>query len=121
VVILQLINKTRAAVLAENVELAITWFARLRGLLSKTKLPQRQCLVLHPCNSIHTCFMKFNIDVLFVKESGEIVHQMENVSPYRFSPVIKEARFVIELPAGEIRYTGTKSGDFVNSLAEILQ
>lgn len=97
--------------MADRVQVARTWRSRLKGLLFKSCLPENHCLVLQPCNSIHTCFMRFNIDVLFVNGAGTVVYLWENMPPFRFSPVVREARFVIELPAHTISSTGTCLND----------
>ncbi len=107
------INQTRDIVLAERVEIAATWPARLRGLLGRDRLPASHCLVLDPCHSIHTCFLRFNIDALFVSAGGEIVFLVENMPPFRFSPLIRRARLVVELPAHTVSSSGTAVGDRV--------
>lgn len=117
--LLKVINQTRGVVLAERTEIADTWLSRLRGLLFRDKLAPRDCLILHPCNSVHTCFMRFNIDVLFVDRDGRVVYLWENVPPFRFSPVIRTARFVVELPANTIEMTGTLPNDQVNIVEEV--
>lgn len=109
----KLINGTRDTALARNIEVAGSWFSRLRGLLGRKELAEGHCLVLNPCNSIHTCFMKFNIDALFIDCNGLVVHAMQNLAPYRFSPVLRNARYVIELPANTLQTTGTLTGDWV--------
>ncbi len=104
-------NRTRGIVVADTVEIAGTWLKRLQGLLFKDRLPEKHCLILNPCNSVHTCFMRFNIDVLFIGNAGEVVYLLENMPSFRFSPIIRKARFVLELPAHTISSTGTSLGD----------
>lgn len=110
---MQLINETRGAVLAEYLEIADSWFARLKGLLGRKSLAEKQGLILCPCNSVHTCFMKFNIDVLFMNKGGQVIYVIENMPPFRFSPLVGQAKYVLELPAGTIEVTGTMPGDQV--------
>jgi len=110
---MKLINETRGAVLADQLEIADTWPTRLRGLLGRKSLSEKQGLILCPCNSIHTCFMKFNIDVLFFDQKGQILYVIENMPPFRFSPLVGQAKFVLELPAGTLELTGTNPGDRV--------
>ncbi len=108
---MKVVNQTRGMVLADRVQTAKTWRSRLRGLLLRDCLPEGHCLVLEPCNSVHTCFMKFNIDVLFVDSRGTVVYLLANLPPFRFSPVVRNAEYVIELPADTIRSTGTAVND----------
>jgi uncharacterized membrane protein (UPF0127 family) len=54
------------------------------------------------CNSIHTAFMKFPIDVLFVDKDLKVVSVYENLKPWRITRLHFRASSVIELPAGTI-------------------
>lgn len=110
---MQVINHTKGVVLADSAEVADTWCSRLRGLMGRKLLPGGCCLVIHPCNSMHTCFMRFNIDVLFVSREGRVVRLLENMPPFRFSPIVRGGRYVIELPAGLISSSGTCIDDTV--------
>lgn len=112
------INETRGTVLAESLELADTWLGRLKGLLGRGHLTAKHGLVLSPCNSIHTCFMKFSIDVLFFDQGGQVVYVIENMQPFRFSPKVDQARYVLELPAGTLDATGTLPGDYVSIVTD---
>ena len=110
----QVINCTRNVILADRVEVAGTWLRRLKGLLGRNGLPGGHCLIIVPCKSVHTHFMKFNIDVLFADSSGRVVHMIENMPPFRFGPVVKNAFIVVELPAQTIADTGTSLSDHLN-------
>ncbi len=114
-------NHTKNAVLADQAEIASTWFGRLRGLMFRAGLPDRNCLVIIPCNAIHTCFMKFNIDVLFADETGTVVYLLENMPPFRFSPIVRGAKYVVELPAHTVAHTGTSLRDRISGLGEIIK
>ncbi|MDT3699086.1 MAG: DUF192 domain-containing protein [Thermincola sp.] len=110
---MKLVNETRGAILAEDLEIADTWRGRLKGLLGRKNLHNKQGLILTPCKSVHTCFMKFNIDVLFFDKGGRIVYVIENMPPFRFSPLVGQAKYALELPAGTLDMTGTSPGDRV--------
>ncbi|WP_418791034.1 DUF192 domain-containing protein [Phosphitispora sp. TUW77] len=117
----KVINLTQNTILANRVEIARTWLTRLKGLLGRDRLPEGHCLIIAPCRSVHTHFMKFNIDILFVDISGRIVYLMENIPPFRISPNVRQARFVIELPAGTVNSTGTLINDCLNILPEAMK
>lgn len=117
----EIINISRNIVVAQCIEVAAKWLPRFIGLMGRTELLPNHCLVLYPCNSIHTCFMKFNIDVLFVNEEGLIIHIAENMPPFRFSPIIRGARFVLELPAYTVKSTGTSLNDRLNLVPEAIR
>lgn len=105
------VNETRGCVLAESVTLADTVFKRLRGLLGRSGLSPGEGLLLAPCNAIHSCFMKFLFDAVFLDRNGVSVKLIHEMSPFRFSPVVRSAVSVLELPAGTLRATGTQVGD----------
>ncbi|MCL6477979.1 MAG: DUF192 domain-containing protein [Peptococcaceae bacterium] len=108
-----LVNQTRNICLAQTVIMADTFFTRLKGLLGRSGLPRGHCLVLKPCRSVHTMFMRFSIDLLFVDRSSRVVGLIGNLPPFRFSGTVKESCLVIELPAGTLASTGTSAGDTV--------
>ena len=103
--------RDRDTVLAEDIEIADSFWGRLKGLLGRMLLPAGTGLLLKPCNSIHSCFMKFDFDVVFINNNLKIVHIIEKMCPFRISPVIQQAQMALELPAGTISITGTEIGD----------
>lgn len=107
-------NSTRNSLIADDVKVAENFFSRSIGLLSKKSLSQGEGLVIKPCCSVHTFFMKFSIDVLFVGGNGNIIALYENVKPYRILPIHPTSRYVIELPAGQISDKKIEKGDIVN-------
>jgi hypothetical protein len=110
---MKIINKTKNTVLAEDVIIADTLFKRMIGLLGKKGLKQGQALILRPCNSIHTFFMQFPIDVIFVDSDNKIVKAISNMHPFRISGIYFKARSAIELPAQTIEKTSTQKGDYL--------
>jgi len=83
--------------------------ARRTGLLDRGELPEGSALVIAPCSAIHTWFMKFSIDVVFVRRDGQVVKVRPDVAPWRISASLR-AYAVIELPAGTVERTGTLPG-----------
>lgn len=108
---MKIINKTSSAVLAEDVVVADTPFKRMKGLLWRKEFSKGQALILEPCNSIHTFFMRFAIDVLFVDKDNRVVKVVSNIRPFRLSGIYFNAAFAIELPNGTILSTSTKEND----------
>ena len=106
-----MVNLTRGTTLVEHGEEATGPIARGIGLLGRSSLPPGGGLLLRPCQSIHTFFMRFPIDVVFVNGDGRVVHVAEHVRPNRIGPVVRKARYVIEMPAGTISATATEVGD----------
>lgn len=104
-------NRTRATVVAAAADLADGWFSRLRGLIGRRGLAAGEGMVIVPCSSIHTYFMRFPIDVLFVDREHRVVKAAAAVPPWRIGPVASGARYVVELPAGALAESGTLVGD----------
>lgn len=98
--------------IADRVILAQNFTARLRGLLGRKGLAPGNALIIKPCNSVHTWFMRFNIDVLFVGRSGRVVKVIENLPPFKVAAA-RVAACAVELPAGTVREHGVKPGDLL--------
>ncbi len=108
---LKIVNLTRNALLADKAELAISLGQRTKGLLGHLNLGKGEGLVIKPCSSIHTFFMRFAIDVVFVDKASHVVKTIEHMQPFRLSSPFLSAYMVIELPVGTIGQTYTKIGD----------
>lgn len=104
-------NSTRGTQLASEAHAASGFWSRLIGLLGRSSLPAGEALVLDPCSSIHTAFMRFAIDVVYVDRSGQVVKVVPKLKPFRVSGVLRGASSVIELPSGTIASSGTAPGD----------
>ena len=105
-----LVNLRTNGVVAELVEVATTWRARRAGLLGRQALGLSSAFVLEPCWMIHTAFMRFPIDVVFVGRDDRVVGIAHDVRPWR-AAVSPRAQRVIELPAGAINRHGVQLGD----------
>ena len=95
--------KQNGFVLARQIEPAITFAARLKGLMFRRELLPQTGLLLCPCPQIHTCFMRFAIDVVFVDKQDKVVDVLENFKPWRMSKFYPTARRTLELPAGTLQ------------------
>jgi uncharacterized membrane protein (UPF0127 family) len=106
----QLINDRTRKCLAESVEIADTRRARRRGLLGRDGLQAGEALMLIPCFGVHTAFMRFSIDLVFVDGDGRVVHTVTRVQPWRMA-MCWRGRSVIELPAGRLESCAVELGD----------
>ncbi len=109
----RIINETSHKVLAEKAEVASTFLKRLRGLMGRRSLAPGEGIVIRPCSSIHTCLMKFAIDVIFVNRKNRIISVHPLIPPYHLGPINPIAAGAIELPAGTISISGSKPGDYL--------
>ena len=96
-------------VVCEHCLLAETALARLRGLLGRSGLSSGEGMLLRPASSIHTAFMRFPIDAVFLDRGDRVLKVAPELSPWRMA-ACKGARAVLELPAGEAQRRGLTPG-----------
>jgi uncharacterized membrane protein (UPF0127 family) len=116
-------NDTRATVLATAADVADTSAERRTGLLNRHRLDPGEGLWIRPCESVHTFFMKFAIDLVYLDRQQKVRKVRSAVRPWRLSACLT-AHSVLELPAGSVGPTGTQPGDqlsFRQLTAEQLQ
>lgn len=112
-------NINTGLMLASDAMLADNFILRLKGLLGKSLLLKGEGLIITPCNMVHTIRMKMCIDVVFVSSANRVVHIINSMKPNRISPLIKEASYVIELPAGHAKKTNTEIGNSIEVIFSI--
>src|ERR1700733_7990363 len=103
-------NVTRGTRLATRLEAAHTGPARRKGLLGRDGLAAGEGLWIAPCESVHTFFMRFPIDLVYLDRERRIKKTRNAVGPWRLSACFS-AHSILELPAGTIRETQTERGD----------
>ena len=107
----KLYHVERELVLVENLMMATTFICRLRGLMFTSELLPGEGLFLSPCNSVHTFFMRYPLDVLFLDGQMQILQCLSCIQPNRISLLVRGARHAVELPAGKIKQYGISAGD----------
>lgn len=110
---LKIINVSKNTTLAENAKLADNFFKRLIGLMGKANLEAGGALILKPCTSIHTFFMRFPIDVAFVDRENRIVKIYPSLPSWRLSGMFLNSVLCLELPAGTLAITHSQAGDTI--------
>jgi uncharacterized membrane protein (UPF0127 family) len=105
------LNVTRQVTLGTHVRVADTSLERGVGLLKDTELAEGHGLWIIPCNSIHSFWMKFVFDAVFLDRHLKVVHLVREMKPWRISKIKFEAHSVLELPPGAIAGSGTEFGD----------
>ena len=104
------ILKRTGETLADDIELADTYFTRLKGLMFRRRLAAGKGLLLDPCPQIHTCLMRFDIDAVFVDKNGTVLYVKENMKPWRFGRFVRGSRRTLELAGGTLKGR-VKEGD----------
>jgi uncharacterized protein len=107
---LHILNQTRNTVLAIAADVADTSAKRRVGLMKREKLVRGEGLWISPCESVHTFFMKFPIDLAYLDRRKRVRKVRHAVAPWRLSACLT-AHSVLELPAGTLAQTDTRRGD----------
>lgn len=103
-------NQTTDKLIAGDLKLVDGFFGRLVGLLATSSLKEGQGIVLKPCTQIHTFFMRFAIDIIFVDKDFTVLHVIENMKPWRLSPLLLKSLYTVEVAAGALKGS-VKVGD----------
>jgi len=101
---------SRAGVVCESCAVADSLWTRLGGLMGRRELEPGEGLLLRPSGSVHTCFMRFAIDVVFLDRALRVLAVSPAVRPWRLR-LQRGARAVLELPAGQAGRVGLAPGD----------
>lgn len=100
---MRLMNVTRNIALSEHVEIADSLQSRIVGLLGREELAHGHTLWIHRCWSIHTWFMQFPIDAVFVDKNLKVVVCHSHIAPFSFRsswPWLADS--VFEFAAGSV-------------------
>ena len=103
-------NLTRNTLLADAAEVADTPAKRRTGLLKHDRLEPGHGLWIIPCESVHSFFMKFTIDLVYLDRQKKVRKVRSRMVPWRISACLT-AHSILELPAGTVEGTGTQAGD----------
>lgn len=95
--------------LAANCELAADFKRRFLGLMFRPSISDDDALMLIPCNSVHTFFMRFSIDIIFIDKAGRIVYEERNIEPGNIMNPVKNAWGVLEFKGGKLERLHSKN------------
>lgn len=97
-----------------NVRIAASFFSRLRGLLFASPLQENEGLLIVPCHSVHTAWMRYAIDVVFIDRAGTVLQINAQLKPWRMAYYQKTgnkaAYQTLELLAGQAAKLGFSVG-----------
>ncbi len=93
-------TSTHAELLIEQLQQAHSFFERAVGLLGHKNLAGHEALWIEPCRDIHTCFMRFSIDCIFLDRQMRVIKIAKNVKPFRFVGPYWKSNSVIEAHSG---------------------
>lgn len=110
--VLKVVNATHGTVVATRLEVASSGKTRRKGLLGRDHLAPGEGLWIVPCESVHTFFMRFPIDLVYLDRRNCVRKVRSSVGAWRISACFS-AHSVLELPAGTVWATATKRGDVI--------
>jgi len=108
----ELVLEPSGRIVVPDLEVAVDSAARKKGLLGRDRLASGTGLVIAPTNAVHTFFMRFPIDILFVSKSGEVLKIRRAVPAWRMTGAFR-GYAVVELAAGGASVAGLNVGDRV--------
>ena len=114
-VIYNILNKTKDKTICTNAKLAKNYFTRLIGLMFRKKLDNNECLAFYNAPSIHTCFMRFPLDLVFLDIEGKVIKVCEGVKPWRFV-IGRRSHLTLEFPPHKISTENIELGDILELL-----
>jgi uncharacterized protein len=92
--------KCGETVVGFSIEVAATFGKRFMGLMFRKSLPQGAGLLLLPCGSIHMCFMRMPLDIVYMDGRFRVLAVQKGLKPWLPGAFVKGAKQVLELPAG---------------------
>ena len=107
-----IVNERNGVVVASKATFANNPWSRMKGLLGKSGLDPGEALIIRPCSSVHTAFMRFPIDVIFVDRTGKVLKIARRVAPFRFAGA-RRAHDTIEMAAGSLDDVELAIGDTI--------
>lgn len=113
---LKLVIRETGELIAEQLSEAYTFRRRLKGLMGTNTLPEGVGLHIRPCKSVHSFFMKYDIDVLHLNKDGQVVGTEYGLKPGRIGSVFRGTESVVELPAGTLERFQVRNGHHVQMI-----
>lgn len=104
-------SQSGAELIVDQLSLAEGFWRRGKGLLGTKSLASNAALWIKPCNNIHTFFMNYAIDCVFIDKKLTIQNIVEAVPPFRFVGPFWKCHSVIEMSSGTVAAKNLKIGD----------
>lgn len=106
----RIVNQTKNTVVADDLRVARSMWARFWGLMGRRELPEGQGLLIDPCSSIHMFFMRFPLDVIFLDNDGRVIKVVEQIKPWRMA-MGGGGKKALEIAAGAAARAQVEAGD----------
>lgn len=109
----RVINARNGRIVGDAVDIADTWWRRLRGLLGTSTLAPGAGVWLRPCRAVHMFGMKYPLDVAFVDAGGRVVATYARLAPGRRTRLHRAAEAALEVGAGALEAADVREGDLL--------
>lgn len=120
---MRLVDENSGKVVASEVELADTFWKRLRGLMFRRRFPQGKAMLFKfkkpGRHGIHMFFMRFEIDLVYMDSRFRVVDMKAGIKRWRIYRPKANASYLIELPAGTIHRAGVRVGHEISHTEKI--
>ena len=103
-------NLDTGSIVADRVSVAATRTARRVGLMKRDTFERGEALWIVPSRGVHTCWMRFAIDIVALDERGIVIDRVANLKPWRIRLPRRGTAGVLELPVGALTSSGTAIG-----------
>ncbi len=107
------LKRKNKEIIADPVIKAQSFLDKLFGLTIKRKLSKKEGFLLYDCSSIHTFWMRYSIDVIFLGIDGEVLAIFNGLKPFRVTPFIKNASHALEMISGSVDKSSLETGDTI--------
>ena len=111
---MMMIKNSKGEVICENAKTADNVLSRLLGLMFTKDLAPQEGLLIRPCNSIHTFFMNYSLDIVFLDKNFYVVKVIYDMHPWRLSWMYFKAHQVLEMKAKKLKSNIEAEGNFFN-------
>ena len=110
--IYSVLNKSKNSLISQKAKMADSFFLRLLGLMFRKSIGKNEALIFKSAPSIHTFFMRFPIDIVFLDKNMKVIRICENLSPWRAVFCFGSA-FTVELPPHRVLERPLNIGDIL--------
>jgi len=104
-------NLKNNQIIGQNINEAIQLYDRSKGLMFSSDMKGFDGLLIRSCNSVHTCFMQYSIDLIFIDKQDRVVKCIEHKQPWRMTLFYFKASSTLEVPIGTIKRANITEGD----------
>jgi len=108
---LTVLNLDSGETIANDVRCSLSFFSRLKGLIGKKRIKENEGLFIPNCSSIHSIFMRCNIDIIFLDKNFRITKTVRNIKPYRIVMGTFHTSHVIELQSNKLENYSCQIGN----------